>query len=223
MWCHHYLCRNLDRCRSNCHLRTFLVHVFACAWLTSPQELPISPTNGQWSFYAALVFTQAAPYVILIFEPASFPHLHSLPCRNWQALNVTWISLNSRTPARRAISYAMYIGCSNLGGTYGPFVFAAKDAPKCALFPFFSVMSRACRRSLTPAPFFFHRYHQAWSACLSLAAVWLALSIFQLLQYSFTNRWKRAKWEVLSPEEKADYIHTTADTSGNRLDFVYRL
>lgn len=159
-----------------CGATIIFVGIWTVVGLIAIYELPISPTNGQWSFYAALVFTQAAP--------------------NWQALNVTWISLNSRTPARRAISYAMYIGCSNLGGTYGPFVFAAKDAPK---------------------------YHQAWSACLSLAAVWLALSIFQLLQYSFTNRWKRAKWEVLSSEEKADYIHTTADTSGNRLDFVYRL
>ncbi|GAA5974281.1 hypothetical protein JCM11641_006710 [Rhodosporidiobolus odoratus] len=85
-----------------------LAIVFTGMWtvigLVAVYCLPIGLTNKNWSFYVALVFTLAAP--------------------NWQALNVTWVSLSMRTPQRRAVAYAVYIGCSNLG------VFRGSDAPK---------------------------------------------------------------------------------------------
>lgn len=51
------------------------------------QHLPIN-TEGSWSFYAAYFVTVSAP--------------------SWQPLNVTWLSLNSQTPQKRAIAYAIY-------------------------------------------------------------------------------------------------------------------
>ncbi|GAA5889052.1 hypothetical protein JCM6882_009729 [Rhodosporidiobolus microsporus] len=153
---------------------------FAALWtvvgLIAVYHLPISATNGSWSFYAALIFTLAAP--------------------NWQALNVTWIAMSMRTPQRRAVAYALYIGCSNLGGTYGPHVFRGSDAPK---------------------------YRKAWAGCLALGAVWLAVSLFQWLQYYLTNRSKAKKWAQLTPEEQEHYSATTTETSGKRLDFIYPL
>lgn len=53
----------------------------------SSQHLPVT-SRASWSFYAALLFTQAAP--------------------SWQPLNVVWLSLNFKTPQKRAIAYAVY-------------------------------------------------------------------------------------------------------------------
>lgn len=118
--------------------------IFAAIWtiagLIALYHLPVTE-KGSWAFYAALVVTGAAPV--------------------WQPLNVTWLSLNSKTPQRRAIAYAVYIGCSNLGGTYGNQVFRGSDAPL---------------------------YRKAWIACLSLAGVWLAVLIVQVIAFQFVNR-----------------------------------
>ncbi|GAA5865058.1 hypothetical protein JCM8547_007698 [Rhodosporidiobolus lusitaniae] len=155
-----------------------LAIIFTATWtvvgLIAVYSLPISATNGSWRFYAALIFTSAAP--------------------NWQALNVSWVSLSMRTPQRRAVAYAVYIGCSNLGGTYGPHVFQGSDAPL---------------------------YRKAWAGCLSLGAVWLASSILQLVQYRLSNKRKQRKWAALSVDEQEEYTRTTTETSGKRLDFTY--
>ncbi|GAA6008708.1 hypothetical protein JCM10207_001693 [Rhodosporidiobolus poonsookiae] len=150
--------------------------VWTVAGLIAVYSLPISATNGSWRFYSALIVTLAAP--------------------NWQAFNVTWIAMSMRTPQRRAVAYAVYIGCSNLGGTYGNQVFRGSDAPK---------------------------YRKAWAACLSLGAVWLATSIFQFTQYWLSNRRKAKQWAKLTPDEQEQYTATTTEQSGKRLDFVYPL
>ncbi|KAI5865489.1 MFS general substrate transporter [Durotheca rogersii] len=117
---------------------------FVAAWtmvgLIALYHLPVT-THASWSFYAAYVVTVSAP--------------------SWQPLNVTWLSLNSQTPQKRAIAYAVYIGCSNLGGTYGNQVFRGSDAPL---------------------------YRRAWSACLALGSVWLATLIVQTALFKWFNR-----------------------------------
>ncbi|KAI2621698.1 MFS general substrate transporter [Hypoxylon sp. NC1633] len=118
--------------------------MFAATWtlagLIALYTLPVT-TEASWSFYAGYVVTVASP--------------------NWQPLNVTWLSLNQKTPQKRAIAYAIYIGCSNLGGTYGNQVFRGNDAPL---------------------------YRRAWAACLSLGAVWLATILVQTSLFKWTNR-----------------------------------
>ena len=118
--------------------------IFAAVWtvagIIALYHLPVTQ-KGSWAFYAALVVTGAAP--------------------GWQPLNVTWLSLNQKTPQRRAIAYAVYIGCSNLGGTYGNQVFRGSDAPL---------------------------YRKAWIACLSLAAVWLTFVIGQVIAFKWANQ-----------------------------------
>ncbi|GAA6050961.1 hypothetical protein JCM3770_005344 [Rhodotorula araucariae] len=150
------------------------VAVWTLAGLIALYSLPIVAGTASWGFYAALVVTLASP--------------------SWQPLNVTWLSLSMRTPQRRAIAYAVYIGCSNLGGTYGNQVFRGNDAPK---------------------------YRKAWAACLSLGAVWLAFTLAQTAQYWWTNKQKERKWAALSEEEKERYLATTTEDTGRRLDFRY--
>ncbi|KEZ44019.1 hypothetical protein SAPIO_CDS3738 [Scedosporium apiospermum] len=57
------------------------------ACLIALYHLPVS-SKKSWSFYAAYLLTQAAP--------------------GWQPINVTWLSLNFKTPQKRAIAYAVY-------------------------------------------------------------------------------------------------------------------
>ena len=52
------------------------------------QHLPVTE-RGAWSFYAAYVFTQSGPA--------------------WQAIHITWVSLNARTPQQRSITLALYV------------------------------------------------------------------------------------------------------------------
>ena len=54
----------------------------------SQQHLPVTE-RGAWSFYAAYVFTQSGPA--------------------WQAIHITWVSLNARTPQQRSITLALYV------------------------------------------------------------------------------------------------------------------
>ncbi|KAL4909684.1 major facilitator superfamily domain-containing protein [Aspergillus multicolor] len=116
------------------------VGVWTLAGLIALYCLPVQ-SESSWSFYVAYLVTQAAP--------------------GWQPINVTWLSRNFRTPQKRAVAYAVYIGCSNLGGTYGNQVFRASDSPL---------------------------YKTAWTACISLGAVWLAVTIIQILGFRWANR-----------------------------------
>ncbi|RKU43065.1 hypothetical protein DL546_000705 [Coniochaeta pulveracea] len=126
------------------HKRFGYAIIFTAVWtlagLIALYRLPVI-SKGSWSFYAAYIVTQAAP--------------------SWQPLNVTWLALNFDTPQRRAIAYAVYIGCSNLGGTYGNQVFRGSDAPL---------------------------YRKAWAACISLGAVWLGVLILQTGAFKWKNR-----------------------------------
>lgn len=135
--------------------------LWTMAGLIALFHLPVT-SEGSWSFYAALVITNAAP--------------------SWQALNVTWLSLNSKSPQHRAIAYAVYIGCSNLGGTYGNQVFRGSDAPL---------------------------YRNAWIACLSLGAVWLTVVILQVLGFKIANK-KYANRESKQTEGEEETLYTDA-------------
>ncbi|OTA94856.1 hypothetical protein M434DRAFT_10376 [Hypoxylon sp. CO27-5] len=142
---------------------------FAAVWtmvgLIALYNLPIT-TKASWSFYAAYVVTVAAP--------------------SWQPLNVTWLSLNQKTPQKRAIAYAVYIGCSNLGGTYGNQVFRGSDAPL---------------------------YRRAWAACLALGAVWIATLIIQTSLFKWSNR-RFAKKVRDDPSLETEALYT--DRKGRR-------
>ncbi|KAJ5491996.1 Major facilitator superfamily domain general substrate transporter [Penicillium expansum] len=61
--------------------------VWTLAGLIALYCLPIT-SQASWSFYAAYLVTQSSP--------------------NWQPINVTWLSLNFKTPQKRAVAYAVY-------------------------------------------------------------------------------------------------------------------
>ncbi|KAL2817079.1 major facilitator superfamily domain-containing protein [Aspergillus cavernicola] len=107
----------------------------------------------------AAVWTLAG--LIALYKFTNVIAVSSRGHENWQPINVTWLSLNFKTPQKRAVAYAVYIGCSNLGGTYGNQVFRASDAPL---------------------------YHKAWIACISLGAVWLAGVTLQTFGFQWANR-----------------------------------
>ncbi|KAI4867270.1 MFS general substrate transporter [Hypoxylon rubiginosum] len=146
------------------------VAVWTLVGLIALYHLPVT-SKASWSFYAAYVVTVAAP--------------------SWQPLNVTWLSLNQKTPQKRAIAYAVYIGCSNLGGTYGNQVFRGSDAPL---------------------------YRRAWAACLSLGAVWLATIIVQTLLFKWSNR-RFAKKVREDPLAEADALYT--DRGGKKYRYYW--
>lgn len=91
------------------------------------------------------------------------------------------------------------MGASNAGAIYGQQVFRANDAPL---------------------------YRVAWSACIGLAASWLALTVAQQVQYAWSNRRKAARWQALTEHEREAYV-AAADAAGEkgatRLDFTYNL
>ncbi|OTB18984.1 hypothetical protein K445DRAFT_54466 [Daldinia sp. EC12] len=148
--------------------------MFAAVWtmagLIALYNLPVT-TEASWSFYAAYLVTVAAP--------------------GWQPLNVTWLSLNQKTPQKRAIAYAVYIGCSNLGGTYGNQVFRGSDAPL---------------------------YRRAWAACLSLGAVWIATLIAQTSLFKWSNR-RFAKKVREEPSLEAEALYT--DRKGRKYRYYW--
>ncbi|CEL02569.1 hypothetical protein ASPCAL03737 [Aspergillus calidoustus] len=148
--------------------------IFAAVWtlagLVALYHLPVT-NKASWSFYAAYVVTQAAP--------------------GWQPINVTWLSLNFKTPQKRAVAYAVYIGCSNLGGTYGNQVFRASDAPL---------------------------YRNAWIICISLGAVWLAGVIVQTIGFQWANRVFAGKLAE-NPELEREVVHT--DKRGRAYRFYW--
>ncbi|KAI0011194.1 MFS general substrate transporter [Xylariaceae sp. FL0662B] len=146
------------------------VAVWTMAGLIALYNLPVT-TDASWSFYAAYVFTSAAP--------------------TWQSLNVTWLSLNSATPQKRAIAYAVYIGCSNLGGTYGNQVFRGSDAPL---------------------------YRKAWVACLVLGGVWLATVIIQILLFKWSNK-RFAEKKKNGQETDSDALYT--DRHGRKYGYYW--
>lgn len=135
--------------------------IFVAIWTISGvialYHLPVTQ-KGSWAFYAALVVTNASP--------------------TWQAINVTWLSLNQKSPQHRAIAYAVYIGCSNLGGTYGNQVFRGSDAPL---------------------------YRKAWIACLALAGIWLASVIGQTIAFKWANQ-KYAKRPGDNEDKEAEEL-----------------
>ncbi|SPO06183.1 related to nicotinamide mononucleotide permease [Cephalotrichum gorgonifer] len=148
--------------------------IFAGLWtlagLIALYSLPVT-SKSSWSFYAAYVITQASP--------------------GWQPINVTWLSLNFKTPQKRAIAYAIYIGCSNLGGTYGNQVFRGSDAPL---------------------------YRRAWIACLSLAAVWILGVIIQTFLFRVSNR-RFAKEVIEKPELEAEVAYI--DRTGRKYRYYW--
>jgi hypothetical protein len=94
---------------------------------------------------------------------------------------------------------AFYMSASNASDIYGQQVFRAKDAPL---------------------------YRTAWSACIGLAASWLALTIVQQIQYIISNKKKAARWDAMSETEQKEYV-ASANAAGEkgttRLDFNYNL
>lgn len=131
-------------------------------------------------------------------------------CRTFQPINVTWVSLNTKTPQQRAIAYAIYIGCSNLGATYGNQIFRAVRSAACVSHCIFYCKADTILIQ-ADAPL----YRKAWAACLALGALWLASTIFQTVQYKLSNR------RILNKVERNEKVETIVDGNGEQKVFKY--
>jgi hypothetical protein len=49
------------------------------------------------------------------------------------------------------------------------------------------------------------------------------LFIAQRTRYSLTNKFRAAKWNNMSDDQKKDYLKTTKSVGSNRLDYRFRL
>lgn len=96
----------------------------------------------------------------------------------WHPVNGSWLAVNSRSPAERSITMAMFIMAANAGGIIGSQLFQASDSP---------------------------HYTKGWTAIVCLLSVSVAANLVAHAQYLVYNRQhaKLAQEELDSKNEGA--------------------
>ncbi|KAL1302327.1 hypothetical protein AAFC00_002737 [Neodothiora populina] len=79
----------------------------------------------------------------------------------WHPVNGAWLSMNSRSPAERSVTMAMFVMSANLGGIVGAQIFQAEDAP---------------------------HYKTGWTVIVCLISVAIVMNLFNNVQYRLSNR-----------------------------------
>lgn len=102
----------------------------------------------------------------------------ALACQTiWHPVNGSWLAMNSRSPAERSITMAIFVTAANCGGIIGSQLFQSSDAP---------------------------HYKTGWTAIVALLSVAIAANLFANVQYRISNR-KLDKAEAVGTiEEKAE-------------------
>ncbi|KAG9087290.1 hypothetical protein FS749_003024 [Ceratobasidium sp. UAMH 11750] len=107
---------------------------------------------------------------------------------------VGWNSQNSNTVRTRTVSAALYNICVQAGNIISTHIYNDADKP------------------------FYHKGNRV----LIGITVWNIILFFLVkLYYIQRNKWKAARWNVMTTEEKAHYLETTTDKGNKRLDFVF--
>lgn len=92
----------------------------------------------------------------------------------WHPVNGSWLAINSRSPAERSITMAMFVMAANAGGIIGSQLFQSSDSPD---------------------------YTTGWTAIVCLLSVSVAANLFTQAQYVFYNR-KHAKLDQAELDDK---------------------
>ncbi|KAG8724328.1 hypothetical protein FRC12_024324, partial [Ceratobasidium sp. 428] len=105
-----------------------------------------------------------------------------------------WNSQNSGTVRTRTVSVALYNIFVQAGSVISTRVYNEEDKP------------------------FYHKGNRA----LIGICVWNIL-LFWLVKFYYIqrNKWKAARWNAMTTDEKAHYLETTTDKGNKRLDFVF--
>ncbi|KAG8756359.1 hypothetical protein FRC12_010601 [Ceratobasidium sp. 428] len=107
---------------------------------------------------------------------------------------VGWNSQNSNTVRTRTVSAALYNICVQAGNIIATHIYNDADKP------------------------FYHKGNKV----LASIAVWNVILFFLVkLYYIQRNKWKAARWNAMTTDEKAHYLETTTDKGNKRLDFVF--
>lgn len=110
------------------------------------------------------------------------------------AAQVGWCSRLSNTVRTRAVSAALYNITIQLSGIASSNIYRSDDSPL---------------------------YHRGNEQLIAINVATIVVYALAKVYYEARNRWKKARWEKLSPEEKAHYLETTSDLGNKRLDFQF--
>lgn len=110
------------------------------------------------------------------------------------AAQVGWCSRLSNTVRTRAVSAALYNITIQLSGIASSNIYRSDDSPL---------------------------YHRGNKQLIAINVATIVVYALAKVYYEARNRWKKTRWEKLSPEEKAHYLGTTSDLGNKRLDFQF--
>lgn len=95
----------------------------------------------------------------------------------WHPVNGAWLAMNSRSPAERSVTMAVFVMAANCGGIIGGQLFQAGDSP---------------------------RYTTGWTAIVCLLSVSIAANLFANVQYRVSNRRLQRAEDAGRLEEKVE-------------------
>lgn len=110
------------------------------------------------------------------------------------AAQVGWCSRLSNTVRTRAVSAALYNITIQLSGIASSNIYRSDDSPL---------------------------YHRGNKQLIAINVATIVAYALAKVYYEARNRWKKARWEKLNPEEKVNYLETTTDLGNKRLDFQF--
>lgn len=110
------------------------------------------------------------------------------------AINVSWCSRNSNSIRTRAVSALVYNMFVQAGSIVSTQIYRLDDLPY---------------------------YHRGNSQLFGISVGLFFFMLFVKVYYKTRNNYKQRKWDQLTAEQKADYIHNSTDEGNKRLDFRF--
>ncbi|GLI81804.1 hypothetical protein PoHVEF18_010195 [Penicillium ochrochloron] len=110
------------------------------------------------------------------------------------AAHVGWCSRLSNTVRTRTVSAALYNITIQFSGIASSNIYRSDDKPL---------------------------YRRGNKQLIAINIATIVLYALAKAYYVRRNQWKKARWEKLSPEERATYLETTTDKGNKRLDFLF--
>ncbi|KAJ1715911.1 MFS transporter [Aspergillus flavus] len=176
------------------------VTVFAAINLLIITEL--SERFKQISIFGILTQLWSLPLLIVLYTSASTLshwglYAATFVLLGWPSIHaaqVGWCSRLSNAVRTRAVSAALYNITIQLSGIASSNIYREDDKPY---------------------------YHRGNSQLIAINVATIVAYVLAKLYYVGRNKWKRAKWDAMTTEEKAHYLGTTSDQGNKRLDFLF--
>ncbi|OKL55546.1 hypothetical protein UA08_09232 [Talaromyces atroroseus] len=176
------------------------VTVFAAINLLLITEL--SERIHQISFVGLLTQLWSLPLLIVLYTSAGKLsnwglYAVSFVLLGWpnpQAAQVGWCSRLSNSVRTRAVSAAVFNITIQLSGIASSNIYRSDDSPL---------------------------YHRGDGQLIAINVATIVAYILAKAYYVARNRWKKNKWDNMTPQEKATYLETTNDQGNKRLDFLF--